>query len=66
VGGGGAGGVGCPSSSDSGAAGSLATPESEDCRGVDPGRPVVPDSKDPTGMLAMAAFTFWGAFGLGR
>lgn len=65
-GGGGTGGVGCPSSSDSGAAGSRAAPESRDCRDVGPGRPVAPDSKDPTGMLAMAAFTFWGAFGLGR
>lgn len=64
--GGGAGGAGCPSSSDSGAAGSRATPESEDCRGVGPGRPAVPDSNDPTGMLAMAALTFWGALGLGR
>lgn len=65
-GGGGAGGVGCPSSSDSRAAGSRAVPESRDCRDGGPGRPVEPDSKDPTGMLAMAAFTFWGAFGLGR
>lgn len=64
--GGGAGGVGCPSSSDSEAVGSLAGPGSRGCRGAGPGRPEAPASKEPTGMLAMAAFTFWGAFGLGR
>lgn len=65
-GGGGAGVVGCPSSSDSGAAVSRGVPGSEDCRGAEPGRPGAPASKEPTGMLAMAAFTFWGALGVGR
>lgn len=65
-GGGGAGVVGCPSSSDSGAGGSRAAPGSKGCRGAGPGRPGAPASKEPTGMLAMAAFTFWGALGMGR
>lgn len=63
---GGAGVAGRPSSSDSDAGGSRAGPGSKGCRGAGPGRPGAPASKEPTGMLAMAAFTFWGALGVGR
>lgn len=65
-GGGGAGVAGCPSSSDSGVGGSRAGPGSKGCRAAGPDRPGAPASKEPTGMLAMAAFTFWGALGVGR
>lgn len=65
-GGGGTGVVGCPSSSDSGVGGSRAGPGSKGCRAAGPDRPGAPASKEPTGMLAMAAFTFWGALGVGR
>lgn len=65
-GGGGAGVVGCPSSSDSVGGGSRAGPGSKGCRAAGPDRPGAPASKEPTGMLAMAAFTFWGALGVGR
>lgn len=63
---GGAGVAGRPSSSDSDAGGSRAGPGSKGCRGAGPGLPGAPASKEPTGMLAMAAFTFWGALGVGR
>lgn len=58
--------VGCPSNSDSEVGGSRAVPGSKGCRGAGPGRPEALASKEPTGMLAMAAFTFCGAFGVGR
>lgn len=65
-GGGGPGVVGWPSNSDSGAGVSREGPGSSGCRDTGPGLPGAPASKEPTGMLAMAAFTFWGALGTGR